>query len=176
MKGLFRETIVAAAILISLMIATPAHAQTNTSPSDSAQKGAAMPLHATGTFEVKLTPQGDGDKAEGSTLGRMSIAKQFHGDLEGTSKGEMLTAGTDVKNSAGYVAIERITGTINGHTGSFVFQHSGTLTRGAPTQSITVVPDSGTGQLAGITGKMIITIVDGKHSYDFEYALPEAAQ
>lgn len=135
-----------------------------------------MPLHATGTFEVKLTPQGDGDKAEGSTLGRMSIAKQFHGDLEGTSKGEMLTAGTDVKNSAGYVAIERITGTLNGHAGSFVFQHSGTLTRGAPTQSITVVPDSGTGQLAGITGTMIITIADGKHSYDFEYTLPEASK
>ena len=133
-----------------------------------------MLSHATGTFEVKLTPQGDGDKAEGSTLGRMTIAKRFHGDLGGTSEGEMLTAGTDVKNSAGYVAIERITGTLQGHTGSFVFQHSGTLTRGAPTQSITVVPDSGTGQLAGITGKMTITIAEGKHSYDFEYTLPEA--
>lgn len=133
-----------------------------------------MPSHATGTFEVKLTPQGEGDTAEGLTLGRMTIAKQFHGDLDGTSKGEMLTAGTDVKNSAGYVAIERITGTLQGRTGSFVFQHSGTLTRGAPTQSITVVPDSGAGQFAGITGKMIITIAEGKHSYDFEYTLPEA--
>ncbi len=176
MKSVLRGAVLASAIFISLTIALPVRAQTNTSPSDSAQKGAAMPLHATGTFEVKLTPQGDGDKAEGSTLGRMSIAKQFHGDLEGTSKGEMLTAGTDIKNSAGYVAIERITGTLNGHTGSFVLQHSGTLTRGAPAQSIAVVPDSGTGQLAGITGKMIITIADGKHSYDFEYILPETTK
>jgi hypothetical protein len=168
--------IVVAAIFLTVAFARPARTQTNPPSPNTSQKGAAMPLHATGTFEVKLTPQGDGDKAEGSTLGRMSIAKQFHGDLDGTSKGEMLTAGTDVKNSAGYVAIERITGTLKGHAGTFVFQHSGTLTRGAPTQSITVVPDSGTGQLAGITGKMIITIVDGKHSYDFEYTLPEAAQ
>jgi Protein of unknown function (DUF3224) len=173
MKRAFRETMTAAAIFISLTITMPALAQTTSSPSDSAQKGAAMPSHAAGTFEVKLTPQGDGDKAEGSTLGRMSIAKQFRGDLDGTSKGEMLTAGTDVKNSAGYVAMERITGTLKGHTGTFVFQHSGTLTRGTPTQSITVVPDSGTGQLAGITGRMTITIVDGKHSYDFEYTIPE---
>ena len=91
-----------------------------------------MPSHATGTTEVKLTPQGDGDTAEGSTLGRMTIAKQFHGDLDGASKGEMLTAGTDVKNSAGYVAIERITGTLNGRAGSFVFQHSGTLRAARP--------------------------------------------
>jgi hypothetical protein len=141
-----------------------------------ALKGAAMPSHATGTFEVKLTPQGEGDKAEGSTLGRMLIAKQIHGDLDGTSKGEMLTAGTDVKNSAGYVALERITGTLQGRAGSFVLQHSGTLTRGAPLQSITVVPDSGTGQLAGITGKMTIAIADGKHSYDFEYTLPQVPE
>ena len=176
MNARSRATAIVVAIFLALVFARAARAQTNPSSPNTAQKGVAMPLHATGTFEVKLTPQGDGDKAEGSTLGRMSIAKQFHGDLEGTSKGEMLTAGTDVKNSAGYVAIERITGTLNGHAGSFVFQHSGTLTRGAPTQSITVVPDSGTGQLAGITGTMIITIADGKHSYDFEYTLPEASK
>jgi hypothetical protein len=168
------NVILIATIVFRAVFAGPACAQTNSSSPEAAQKGAAMPSHATGTFEVKLTPQGDGDTAEGSTLGRMTLAKQFHGDLDGTSKGEMLTAGTDVKNSAGYVAIERITGTLNGRAGSFVLQHSGTLMRGAPTQSITVVPDSGSGQLAGITGKMIITIVDGKHSYDFEYTLPEA--
>ena len=133
-----------------------------------------MPSHATGTFEVRLVPQPPEDKADGSTLARMSIDKQFHGDLEGTSKGQMLTAGTDVKGSAGYVAIERITGTLHGRTGTFVLQHSGTLTRGAPQQSITVVPDSGTGQLLGLAGKMTINIADGKHSYDFEYTLPEA--
>ena len=122
----------------------------------------------------KLTPQPPEDKAEGSTLGRMSGEKQFHGDLEGTSKGQMLTATTDVKGSAGYVAIERVTGTLHGRSGSFVLQHSGTLTKGAAQQSITVVPDSGTGQLVGIAGKMTITIADGKHSYDFEYTLPKA--
>jgi len=133
-----------------------------------------MATHATGTFEVKLTPQPPEDKADGSTLGRMSGDKQFHGDLEGTSKVQMLTAMTDVKGSAGYVAVERVTGTLHGHTGSFVLQHSGSSNRGATQLSITVVPDSGTGQLVGIAGKMTITITDGKHSYDFEYTLPKA--
>jgi len=133
-----------------------------------------MTMRATGTFDVKLAPQPPEDKAEGSTLARMSIDKQFHGDLEGNSKGQMLTAGTDVKGSAGYVAIERITGSVKGRSGSFVLQHSGTLTRGAAQQSIIVVPDSGTGQLVGITGKMTINIAAGKHSYDFEYSLPDA--
>ena len=133
-----------------------------------------MATHASGMFEVKLLPQPPEDKAEGSTLARMSIDKQFHGDLEATSKGQMLTAGTDVKGSAGYVAIERVTGMLQGRTGSLVFQHSGTLTRGALQQSITVVPDSGTGQLAGLAGKMTINIIDGKHSFGFDYTLLEA--
>jgi hypothetical protein len=132
-----------------------------------------MPAHATGPFDVKLTPQDD--KLD-PTLGRMIIEKQFHGDLEATSKGQMFAASTDVKGSAGYVAIERVTGTLrtaNGlRTGSFTLQHSGTLTRGAPQLSVTVVPDSGAGELVGLTGKMAINIVEGKHSYDFEYALP----
>jgi len=126
---------------------------------------------AGGTFDVKLTPQATDDSAEGATLGRMSIDKQFHGDLEATSKGEMLTAGTSVKGSAGYVAIERVSGTLHGRSGTFALQHSGTMTRGAPQLTITVVPDSGTGQLAGLAGKMTIDIADGKHSYDFEYTL-----
>jgi hypothetical protein len=133
-----------------------------------------MAGHASGPFDVKLVPQGPGDIAEGSALGRMSIDKQYHGDLEAVGKGEMLTAGTDVKGSAGYVAIERVTGMLQGRKGSFVLQHSGTLTRGAPQQSITVVPDSGTGQLVGLTGKLTVIIADGKHSYDFDYTLPEA--
>jgi hypothetical protein len=122
---------------------------------------------ASGTFDVKLTP------AEDSTFGRMSIDKQFHGDLEGTSKGEMLSAATSVQGSAGYVAIERVTGSLKGRSGTFVFQHSGTMTRGALTLSVTVIPDSGTGQLTGLTGRMAINIVDGKHFYDFDYALPQ---
>ena len=138
------------------------------------QKGAAVATHASGTFDVKLAPLAADDKAEGSTLGRMSSDKHFHGDLEGTSKGEMLSAMTDVKGSAGYVAIERVTGTLKGRTGSFVLQHSATMTRGVPELSITVVPDSGSGQLVGLTGKMEIKINEGKHSYDFEYSLPAA--
>jgi hypothetical protein len=131
-----------------------------------------MSSHATGTFEVKLTPQPPDDKVEGSTLARYSLDKQFHGDLEGTSKGQMLSAGTDTKGSAGYVAIERVTGTLQGHTGSFVLQHTGTMNRGVPQLSITVVPDSGTAQLLGLTGTMTITIADGKHSFAFDYTLP----
>lgn len=97
--------------------------------------------------------------------------KRFHGDLEATSKGEMLTAGTSVEGSAGYVAIERVSGTLHGRRGTFVLQHSGTMTRGAPQLTITVVPDSGTNELVGLAGRMVITIADGKHSYDFEYTL-----
>ena len=127
--------------------------------------------HAKGPFDVKVAPQGEPDKAEGSTLARYSLDKQYHGDLEAAAKGEMLTAGTDVKGSAGYVAIERVTGKLGGRSGSFVLQHSGTLTRGAPEQNITVVPDSGTGDLVGLTGKLTVIIEGGKHSYDFEYTL-----
>lgn len=132
-----------------------------------------MTTHANGTFEVKLTPQASDDKAADASLGRMSIDKQFHGDLEATSTGQMLTAGTAVKGSAGYVAIERVGGTLHGRSGTFVLQHTGTMTRGAPQLTITVVPDSGTGQLVGLAGKMTINIADGKHSYEFEYTLAE---
>ncbi len=120
-----------------------------------------------------MTPQTSGAKAEPS-LGRFSLDKQFHGDLEATSQGEMLTAGTETEGSAGYVAVERVTGALQGRRGGFSLQHNGTMTRGAPQLSITVVPDSGAGQLAGLAGKMGIEITDGKHFYDFEYTLPEA--
>jgi hypothetical protein len=105
----------------------------------------------------------------------MSLDKQFHGDLEATSKGEMIATQTDVKGSAGYVAMERVTGTLAGRKGSFVLQHSATMNRGVPELSITVVPDSGTDELTGLTGKMniIIIIAAGKHSYEFDYALPD---
>jgi hypothetical protein len=103
----------------------------------------------------------------------MSMDKQFSGDLEGTSKGQMLAAMTDTSGSAGYVAIGRVKGTLHGRSGTFALQHSGTMTRGAPQLIITVVPDSGTDQLAGLGGRMTINIVDGKHSYEFDYTLAQ---
>jgi Protein of unknown function (DUF3224) len=127
--------------------------------------------HAQGTFEVKMVPQPADDPAGDASLGRMSIDKQFRGDLEGTSKGQMLSAMTSIKGSAGYVAIEKVTGTLQGRAGSFVLQHSGTMNRGVPQLIVTVVPDSGTDELAGLTGTLTIINQSGKHSYDFEYSL-----
>ena len=135
-------------------------------------KDAAVTHHAKGGFDVKLAPQSTIDPAN-KNMARMSIDKQFHGDLEATSKGEMLSAATSVKNSAGYVAMEQVTGTLQGRSGSFVLQHNATMNRGTPQLSITVVPDSGTGELEGITGQMDIKIEPGgKHFYDFAYTLP----
>jgi hypothetical protein len=154
-----------------LSITTLSCAFTNTLAAAAFQKGPTM-NHATGTFDVKVTPQTD-DKGD-PALGRMTIDKQFHGDLEGTSKGQMLTGMTEVKGSAGYVAIEKVTGTLKGRSGSFILQHTGIMNRNVPQLTITVVPDSGAGQLAGLTGKLTINIAaDGNHSYDFEYTLPE---
>ena len=133
-----------------------------------------MSRRATGPFEVKLNPQPAYNTDQAALLGRMSIDKQFHGDLEAASRGEMLTAGSPVKGSAGYVAIEKLTGTLHGKNGSFALQHSGTMNRGAPSLVISVVPDSGTGELEGLTGAMSIEIVNGKHSYVFDYALAGA--
>jgi len=130
-----------------------------------------MSTHATGTFDVTLTPADD--KTDDPLLARMTIDKQFHGDLEATSRGQMLSAGTAVKGSAGYVAIEKVTGTLAGRKGTFVLQHTGAMNRGAPSLTITVVPDSGTGGLVGLSGTMSIAIADGKHSYAFDYTLPE---
>ncbi len=130
-----------------------------------------MTSHAKGTFEVKLAPlTSESDPA----LGRMSIDKQFHGDLEGASKGEMTSFMSSVKGSAGYVAMEKVTATLKGKKGTFVLQHNATMTRGTPALNIIVVPDSGTDQLVGLTGKLDILITDGKHSYEFNYALPES--
>jgi hypothetical protein len=128
---------------------------------------------AAGTFEVKLNPMPVYNTAEHAKLARMSIDKQYHGALEAVGKGEMLTAGTDVKGSAGYVAIERVSGTLDGRSGDFVLQHNATMTRGTPYLNIVVVPDSASGELAGLTGTLRIVIADGKHSYEFEYDLPD---
>ena len=131
-----------------------------------------MTNHAAGSFGVKLTPQApDSDRPDAAVPARMSIDKQFHGDLEASSKGQMLAAGTEVKGSAGYVAIERVSGQLHGRTGTFILQHSGTMNRGTPQLSVKVVPDSGTGELTGLAGRMTIDIAAGKHSYTFEYTL-----
>ena len=134
-----------------------------------APKELPMTQHANGTFEVKMTPQDD--KSDDKSLGRMTIDKQWHGDLEGTSKGQMLTGGDVTKGSAGYVAIEKFTGIVKGRKGTFILQHSATMTRGAGQLTITVVPDSGTDQLKGISGKLAIKIENGKHFYEFDYSL-----
>jgi hypothetical protein len=134
-------------------------------------QGKTMTNRATGTFEVKLSPQ---DEGTGAPVGRMTIDKQFQGDLVGTSKGQMLMASSgSVQGSAGYVAIEKVSGTLNGRRGTFYLQHSGTMTRGAGELTITVIPDTGTDQLVGLCGKMNIIIADGKHSYEFDYDLPD---
>jgi hypothetical protein len=126
---------------------------------------------AAGPFDVKITPQDD--SSDDPLLNRMMLDKSYLGDLEASSKGQMLTAGTAVKGSGAYVAIEKVTGVLNGRSGTFILQHTGTMNQGAPQLAIIVVPDSGTGDLRGLSGKMNITIApDGKHSYDLEYELP----
>lgn len=129
-------------------------------------------MKATGEFEVNLQPL-DAYAAgqDGTRLGRMSIDKTFRGDLIAQSKGEMLTAMTPVEGSAGYVAVEQVSGTLNGRQGTFVLQHFGMISRGENRLVLEVVADSGTGELEGLSGSMTIRIEDGRHYYDFEYAI-----
>ena len=131
-----------------------------------------MTEYARGPFDVQLAPQPADAHADAVTLGRMTIDKQFSGDLVASSKGQMLTFMSAVTGSAGYVAIEQVTGTVAGRTGSFILQHSGVMNRGAQSLVITVVPDSGTGELTGISGTLQIEIVGKAHSYVLEYTLP----
>lgn len=131
-------------------------------------KSSAPMEHAAGTFDVKITPQA----GYSDSVGRMSIDKQFQGDLLGISQGEMLAVMTGVQGSAGYVAMERVIGTLKGRSGSFSLQHSGTMNRGEASLAVTVVPDSGTDQLVGLAGTMKIIVEAGKHSYQFAYTLP----
>ena len=126
-------------------------------------------MRAAGQFHVKLSPQSSETESDATVLGRLTIDKQFEGDLVATSKGQMLAAGTQTKGSAGYVAIEKVTGKLNDREGSFHLQHSGIMNRGAPSLSITVVPDSGSDGFVGLSGSMQIEIADGKHSYVFDY-------
>jgi hypothetical protein len=167
-------TVVIAVICLCLGSAYTAYSQASSPGPTETKKEPLVTTHAKGTFEVKVVPQPSDDKTADTTIGRYSSDKQLHGDLEGTSKGQMLAVGTGAKGSSGgYVAMECVTGTLHGRSGSFVLQHSGTMTPDAMQMTVTVVPDSGTGQLVGLTGKMAIIITDGKHSYDFEYTLAE---
>ncbi len=133
-----------------------------------------MTRHAEGTFDVKTTPLPADETLMGTLIGRYSLVKQYHGDLEAVSKGEMLGAGEPSTGNGGYVAIEQVTGTLNGHTGSFALQHIGVMEGGSYKLSVVVVPGSGTGQLTGIAGTLTIVVNSGKHSYVFDYTLPAA--
>ena len=128
---------------------------------------------ATGSFEVSLHPMSNAEVTNDALLGRMLLIKKFNGDLTASARGQMLSAGTTTRGSAGYVAIDHVTGTLDGRKGSFLLQHSGRMNRGVPSLSIMVVPDSGSDELTGITGTLSINIIDGKHFYDFIYSIPE---
>lgn len=174
-RGIFRFRAlahVAAAILLSIAAGSSAHGQVNPAAPAAPRKETAVTKRAVGMFDVKLTPEAPTDSTAEPALGKLSIDKQFHGDLSGSSRGTMLAAGTAVKGSAGYVAIEKVSGTLEGKRGTFYLQHSGTMDRGSPSLVIRVVPDSGTDELAGLSGTMNIIIAsDGTHSYEFDYAL-----
>jgi hypothetical protein len=129
-----------------------------------------MTREAKGSFEVSMSPEPPYDVSDGVSLGRVSIKKQFKGDLEATSSAEMIGARGEIKGSAGYVAIERVVGSLGGRSGGFVLQHFGVMTRGTGELTVSVVPDTGTGELRGIAGRMKIDIVEGKHLYAFEYS------
>lgn len=132
-----------------------------------------MTSRATGSLIVIMTPAAPSERSGRTTLGRMLLEKQYNGELVATGKGEMLTAVTDTKGSASYVAIEHVTGTLGGRAGSFVLHHLGTMEGGVDQLVIAIVAESGTGELAGISGKFIIKVVDGKHLFELDYALPE---
>ena len=160
--------------LVATLVFMPvADAAAGADPTSSPKEHAVTSHFATGPFDVKLAPQALSPVAEHSGLGRMSIDKQFHGALEAGSTGEMLAFSDAALGSGGYVAMETVRGTLDGRAGSFMLQHSSTMTRGAPAQSIAVVPDSGTGALAGLAGRMVVDIAPGgAHSYRFDYTLP----
>jgi hypothetical protein len=164
-------------LALSLLAISPfgewtAHAQSGTA---TINRKVGVTMHGTGTFAVKINAVEAPDLAKDAGLACLTIDKVFSGSLEGTSKGEMLTGGAESTGAMAYVALERVTGKLDGRVGSFLLMHNAVMLKGVPSSGvmqITVVPDSGTAELAGLTGKMIITIEGGKHSFDFEYQLP----
>jgi hypothetical protein len=165
-----KSRIIVRLLLCACVGVVAAGAQT---PSSNPTKEKSLPHHASGPFDVKITPDPFAEKAVDSTLGRMMIDKQYHGDLEASGKGEMLTVSTAEKGSGVYVAVERVSGALQGRKGSFALHHTGVMRRSVPELKVMVVPDSGTEELAGIAGTMTIHIAAGKHSYELEYTLPE---
>ena len=170
MFGMSPATIPRTLPLILLLMFSGSSAVSHSQATPAAKETAIM--HAKGTFDVKVVPVAE-DKADGLTLGRYSLDKQYHGDLEATAKGEMLSGGGEVKGSGAYVAVERVTGTLNRRKGSFLLAHKGTMGGGKMELSVTVVPDSGTEQLTGLSGTLNIVIADGKHSYELDYSLSQ---
>lgn len=163
------------ALTISLTMASILGAQTVPAPTTQSKKEVRVTALAKGSFEVTLVPLAEGNRKGVWTPGRMSIDKRFHGDLEGSSQGEMLTAMTEVQGSAGYTAIERVQGSLQGRKGSFILQHFALMARGVPGEwTVQIVPDSGTEDLKGISGRMRITITGKEHGYALEYLLPAA--
>jgi hypothetical protein len=154
-------------VLLSTLFVWPTQ-----SPNSGDAKEKTLSGHATGAFDVKISPLTLSEQSADPKLGRMSIEKQYHGELEATAKGEMLTAESELNDSGVYVAVERVTGTLHGKKGSFAMHHTGVMNRGKPELKISVVPDSGKDDLQGLTGTMNIRIESGKHFYDFDYSLP----
>jgi hypothetical protein len=165
-----------AMLSLCLGLLLPQLAQPQSTPPSLLRKNPVMTRHAAGTFDVKTSPLAGDDATASTLIGRYALVKQFHGDLEAASKGEMLATGDPSSGNAGYVAIEQVTGTLAGRTGSFALQHIGSMDKGNLRLTVAVVPGSGTGELTGITGAMIIRNDSGRHSYDFEYTLAAAAE
>lgn len=164
-----------AALVVGFGIIAPtATAQNNPSMNPPSAPTTATDQVAKGSFTVQMKPQGEADAQAGVSLGRLSLDKVFEGDLTGTGQGQMLTAMTARPGSAGYVAIERVQGTLHGRQGTFVMQHSGTMTQGAQQLAIRIVPDSGTGALVGISGVFHLRLDGGQHRYELAYSLPAA--
>lgn len=161
-----RAVMVMAGAWLAAGFGVPAQAQTPRQAPAAPRQEVVVTTRATGPFEVRMAPL-----ATDAPVGRMSLDKTYHGDLEGTARGEFLAAMTPVEGSAAYVAIEQVTGTLNGRSGTFMLQHSGIMDRGAQRLVITVVPDSGTGELTGLAGTMTIIIEGGKHAYQLDYTL-----
>ena len=162
-------------MMVGVLFATYTSALTQSpkTASQAVQNVKTMKTVAKGTFEVKMTPLAAEDNVGDATIGRLGMAKTFTGDLDATSKGQMLGSQSEaVKGSGGYVAMERVTGKLNGKSGSFTLQHIGTMQGGKFDLNVAVVPDSGTGELTGIAGTLKIIIEGGKHLYEFEYSLP----
>lgn len=128
-------------------------------------------MQAKGEFEVKRIPQEELDIGDGATVGHSRFDKRFHGALDATSVVHMLAVMSPVQGSGAYVAMERVVGTLDGRRGTFFAQHNGIMDRGKPSLDLTVVPDTGTGELAGLRGRIAIDIVDGKHFYTFDYEI-----